>query len=222
MHIYLELHWIPWVFSPTEKFKLLFKHNHTHTHTHTHTIRFALLVTHHHSLPNPLLLSSAHTHTQHTTHQVTHRHRGEYETSATRQFATLARRSLMELLRDKAMTRMRMIAHVVCAVLLGLIYLHQGTDASEVHNILGFLFFSLLFLMLAAVMPTVLTYPTEKEIFIREHLNNWYRIKAYYLAKFVVDLPLQVRAFVFVCLFACDEHILFLCTSRAVCVCVSA
>nr|CAD7452633.1 unnamed protein product [Timema tahoe] len=90
------------------------------------------------------------------------------------------------------MAQIRPVAHVVVALMLGAVYYNIGNDAAKVSSNTACLFFFIMFLFFANAMPTVQTFPLERAVFLREHLNNWYSLGAYYLAKVVADLPLQV------------------------------
>ncbi|XP_045029361.1 ATP-binding cassette sub-family G member 1 isoform X2 [Daphnia magna] len=108
------------------------------------------------------------------------------------QVAVLLGRTWRTIWREKMLTMLRFAAHVVVSILMGLLYWRVGDDAAIIYNNAGLLFFNQLFILFAAMMPTIVTFPLERKVLVREHLNHWYSLKAYYLAKTLADIPFQI------------------------------
>ena len=127
----------------------------------------------------------------------------------------LFRRTVLSIIRDPMLTAIRLMSHVVVAIFIGLLYGGKIGSASgcppsngnldNVHAIqrhvyddivassenVANLFFAAMFVMYGAMLPTVLTFPTELNVFLKERSNGWYHSRTYYLAKTMADIPMQ-------------------------------
>lgn len=96
--------------------------------------------------------------------------------------------------RDNTLTKLRLIVHVVIAFLLGIMFYDSGANADRIHSNIACVFFILLFLYFANAMPAAQMFSIEAAVFLREYLNNWYRLRSYFSTKVLSDLPLQILA----------------------------
>ncbi|KAG5873346.1 hypothetical protein JTB14_017796 [Gonioctena quinquepunctata] len=119
---------------------------------------------------------------------------GRYHTSFYNQLGVLIKRTILILSRDRTLTLSRFLTHSGIALFIGILYFGIGVDASNMLNNSNFMFFSVMFLMLTAFNCVTTTFPSELPIITREHFNNWYSLKSYYLAISIADIPVQMVA----------------------------
>jgi ATP-binding cassette, subfamily G (WHITE), member 1 len=84
-------------------------------------------------------------------------HINGFPTSSWTQFWILLKRTFLTIVRDQTLTHMRLVSHVVVGAIIGMIYYGIGNDASKIMSNTGCLFFTTLFTMFTAMMPTILT-----------------------------------------------------------------
>lgn len=118
--------------------------------------------------------------------------RPTYRSGFLRQFFYVLKRSIISTLRDHSLTALRLVSHLGVGAIIGAIYYDIGNQADKTFSNMGCLFFICMFIMFASMMPTILTFPLELNVFMREHMNSYYSALAYYCAKTIADIPFQI------------------------------
>ncbi|XP_047530549.1 ATP-binding cassette sub-family G member 1-like isoform X3 [Vanessa atalanta] len=115
-----------------------------------------------------------------------------YNANFSQQMCALLHRGYIGALRDVHLTQIRLVCHLIVALLLGALYNGAGEEASRMISNTGCLFFFLLFLYFSNAMPTIHTFPVESTVVLQEHLNKWYYLSTYCATKIIIDLPIQL------------------------------
>lgn len=116
----------------------------------------------------------------------------QYPVSQWSQFVTLTKRTTLCTFRDMQLMKMRIMAHLFVGLLIGVVFWDVGNDGAKVLSNASCLFFFLIFVFFSNSMPLVMTFPLETAVFMRERMNNWYSLKAYFFSKLVADFPFLI------------------------------
>ncbi|KAG7210047.1 hypothetical protein KM043_011621 [Ampulex compressa] len=107
-------------------------------------------------------------------------------------FWVLLNRCFIQLFRDWTVTHLKVAAHFLVGMILGLLYVNAGEDGSKTLNNVGFFLVTTIYLCYTSMMPAVLKFPSELMVLKKEQFNNWYKLRTYYIAMFIANLPVQV------------------------------
>ncbi|KAL3266491.1 hypothetical protein HHI36_010661 [Cryptolaemus montrouzieri] len=113
-------------------------------------------------------------------------------TSQWNQLKTLLRRGWIKVKRDETLTYMRIYVNIIVGIMLGVLYWQVGNDGSRTQDNYNLLFSILMHDMMSPMMLTILTFPSEMSILIKEHFNRWYSLKMYFMSVILIDIPLSV------------------------------
>lgn len=115
-----------------------------------------------------------------------------HASSSCNQLKILLSRGFLKAKRDSTLTYMRIGVNILVSLMLGSVYWQAGSDGGKVLDNYNLLFSILMHHMMSTMMLTILTFPTEMSILIKEHFNRWYSLKMYYAQVTIVDLPIAI------------------------------
>ncbi|XP_053961340.1 ATP-binding cassette sub-family G member 1 [Anastrepha ludens] len=98
----------------------------------------------------------------------------------------------VQIFRDWTMTYLKLVIHIVCAVLIGLLYGDSGSNATKQIANLGSFTIHNTYLWYTTMMPSLLRLPQEINIVKKETFNNWYKLRTYYMATLISSTPVHI------------------------------
>ncbi|XP_033331885.1 ATP-binding cassette sub-family G member 4 [Megalopta genalis] len=113
-------------------------------------------------------------------------------TSLAHQIKILMRRGFLKSKRDTTLTHLRIMVNISVGLMLGSVFLQTGMDGARVLDNYNLLFSILIHHMMTTMMLTIVTFPMQMSILLKEHFNRWYSLKAFYTSLTLIDLPLSV------------------------------
>ena len=106
-------------------------------------------------------------------------------------FWVLLDRCLVQLFREWTITQLKLVLHLLVGVLLGLLYTDAGANGAKTISNVCFFLVNAVYLCYTSLMPAILKFPAEVPVLRKEHFNNWYKLRTYYAAFLVANLPVQ-------------------------------
>ncbi|XP_057379243.1 protein white-like [Daphnia carinata] len=115
-----------------------------------------------------------------------------YKASWFAQFRAVLWRSVIAVVREPVVLRVKAFQTIFISAIIALIYQGQTLEFDNVRNIQGALFIFLTNMTFQNVFGVVNAITGELPIFLREHFNGMYRTDVYFICKSIADLPLFI------------------------------
>uniref|UniRef100_T1PFN6 ABC-2 type transporter n=1 Tax=Musca domestica TaxID=7370 RepID=T1PFN6_MUSDO len=98
----------------------------------------------------------------------------------------------VQIFRDWSLTHIKLLMHILCAIIIGLLFGDSGSNADKQLSNFGSYLVHTLYLWYTTIMPGVLRFPQEIAIIKKESFNNWYKLRTFYLASLITSTPVHI------------------------------
>ena len=119
----------------------------------------------------------------------------KYNTDWFAQYLVLTHRS-MKNSRSAIFTPLNMIKSAALGVVTGLMFFQIGNTEGSVRDTSSFFFFTMTYWVFESSFDALMSFPTERDVILKERASGSYRLSAYFLAKLRRDL--SSRSFIYI------------------------
>ncbi|XP_054264069.1 ATP-binding cassette sub-family G member 1-like [Macrosteles quadrilineatus] len=107
-------------------------------------------------------------------------------------FRILVRKTIKLMFRDWTVVYLKLILHVVVGLMIGALFQKCGMDGDKSISNVGYFICSAVYLSYTSLMPAILKFPSELNVIKKEQFNHWYKLRTFYIAFQITNIPMQM------------------------------
>eukprot|EP00919_Chromeraceae_sp_WS-2016_P042423 GHVR01100961.1.p1 GENE.GHVR01100961.1~~GHVR01100961.1.p1 ORF type:complete len:215 (+),score=-10.72 GHVR01100961.1:2625-3269(+) len=111
-------------------------------------------------------------------------------------FGALVYRSFLNTIRNPLIVKSRIFQTIILSLFVGGLYFQiedeyftNGLPNSNWLSMLGFLFFFSMNNLMTSLTPVSLTFPSERDVFLKEQGSRMYGVNSYFFSRNVIEIP---------------------------------
>ncbi|GLV33101.1 uncharacterized protein CBL_10448 [Carabus blaptoides fortunei] len=116
----------------------------------------------------------------------------DYPCSTWKQFNIILYRMYLQRTRDVVATLMSFLIYMFVAVINALLFQNVGQNAASAFSLYRCQVSTMMIHLYCSMIESLLIFPTHIQLIKREHFNRWYSLTAYFWARTVFAVPIQI------------------------------
>lgn len=105
----------------------------------------------------------------------------------------LSKRAFLNVIRNPTLLKMRLGSTLLFSFMISSVFWQLAPDTYEgVYARIGFIFFASINIFMIQIFGTILSFPIERAVFIRENSSSMYSPGSYFLAKNIMETPMVI------------------------------